>query len=156
MPQDEKENNDGNGTDEITEETVASTETSDGAGESTVVNGGIHRSDVQPSTQDLRDKPKLENRDQAENWLKDLFTGLVNLKIQTIVTSSTDQNAQAIRTTINLVDGDIINEINKSLVKDLDVFEFHKEQVNRGEAIIERNVNTVRALAEGLIDLFTG
>ena len=96
------------------------------------------------------------NKKQAENWLKGVYISLVNLKIETVVTDKPDRTVKSIQTTINLVEGDIKTEIHQYFAKDLDVFEFHKEQVKNAEAIIKSNVETVKAMAEGLLDLFTG
>jgi hypothetical protein len=93
----------------------------------------------------------LNSWDDALNLLKAIYENLVTLEIKTEVT--TDQ-IQCIQTKIDLVQGDITTKIHQSFVKGINVYDFHKEQVSRGEAIIERNVQTVKTMAEGLAELF--
>ncbi|OEU62361.1 MAG: hypothetical protein BBJ57_11520 [Desulfobacterales bacterium PC51MH44] len=83
--------------------------------------------------------------------LRKIFINALELKITTTVTKgSTEQ----ISTTINLLEGDITTTMHKNFVPDLqNVADFHKEQVVKAEQIIERNINTLKNLADALMEL---
>ncbi len=99
-------------------------------------------------------KVDVKDRNEALEWLKTLFTNLVNLEIKTAITTDKVHGMQTISTRIDLVQGDMVTTIHKDLAEGLNVYEFHQAQVLKAEAIIEKNVQTVKALAEGLLELF--
>lgn len=83
--------------------------------------------------------------------LRKIFINVIELKITTTVTKgSTEQ----ISTTINLLEGDITTTMHKNFALDpKNVADFHKEQVVKAEQIIERNINTLKNLADALMEL---
>ena len=79
------------------------------------------------------------------------FLNAIELKITTTVT---EKSPKSIQTTINLLDGDITTTMHQDFAPDpQSVANFHKEQVNKGEQIIERNVNTLKNLADTLMNM---
>ena len=73
------------------------------------------------------------------------------MKITKTVTST---SPKSIHTTINLLEGDITTSMHAEFAPDpQNVANFHKEQVNKAEQIIERNVNTLKNLANTLMGL---
>ena len=79
------------------------------------------------------------------------FLNAIELKISTTVTNT---SPKGIHTTINLLEGDITTTMHSEFVSDPQaVADFHKEQVNKGEQIIQRNVDTLRKLADTLMDM---
>lgn len=85
--------------------------------------------------------------------LKKAFLNTIELNIRTTVTEGNEP--KEISTTINLLDGDIETNIHKDFMPDPEqVANFHKEQVNKAEEIIARNVNTIKSLTQSLIELF--
>ena len=80
-----------------------------------------------------------------------IFLNAIELKITTTVTST---SSKSIHTTINLLEGDITTTMHSEFASDPQtVANFHKEQVNKAEQIIERNVNTLKNLASTLMDM---
>ncbi len=95
---------------------------------------------------------KSGNRDSLVSALQKAFINTIELDIKTTVTHN---GPEEIHSTINLLDGDIKTTIHNKFLPDPEqVATFHKEQVNKGEEIIERNVNTLKTLAKSLVDLF--
>lgn len=83
--------------------------------------------------------------------LRKIFINTIELKIKTTVNNT---SPKSIQTTINLLEGDITTTMHSEFAPDpKDVAEFHREQVNKAEQIIERNVNTLKSLAKTLMDL---
>ena len=72
-----------------------------------------------------------------------IFEDAVNLTVTTKITEGDEQ----IKTTINLLDGDITNEINKNYIAQDKVADFHSQQVAKAEQIIQTNINTLKELA---------
>ncbi len=90
---------------------------------------------------------------QITGLLKKAFLNAIELNIKTTVTEG---NApKEIVTKINILDGDIETSIHKDFMSDPEqAANFHKEQVNKGEEIIARNVNTLKTLGQSLMELF--
>ncbi len=90
---------------------------------------------------------------QVTRLLKKAFLNTIELKIRTRITEG--DGPKEIFTKINLLDGDIETTIHKDFIPNPEeAANFHKEQVNKGEEIIARNVNTLKNLAQSLIELF--
>jgi len=90
---------------------------------------------------------------QISSLLKKAFLNTIELTIKTTVTEG--KAPKEISTKINLLDGDIETTIHKDFMPDPEqAANFHKEQVNKGEEIIARNVSTIKNLAQSFIELF--
>ncbi len=96
--------------------------------------------------------PNLSDETATKAWLQELFRNLVKLEIKT--EKIDDNNQKFIHTKIDLLQGDITTRIHKEFLQGVDVYEFHKEQVQKAENIIANNVKTVKTMAESLFDLF--
>lgn len=82
---------------------------------------------------------------------RQFFLNTIELKISTTVT---EDSPRSIHTTINLLEGDITTTMHSEFAADPQtVANFHKEQVNKAEQIIERNVKTLKDLANTLMDM---
>ena len=93
---------------------------------------------------------ELDSAPKVLEWIKDAINALIKLEIRTEIIT---EGNPYIHTVINLVDGDITTKLHTNLVPDkMNVADFHKEQVQKAEEIIERNVNTIKSIGEWLID----
>ena len=91
------------------------------------------------------------DENQILGTLRKIFLNAIELKISTTITST---SPKCIHTTINLLDGDITTTMHTEFAPDpQNVAKFHKEQVDKAEQIIERNINTLKNLANTLMDL---
>ncbi len=80
-----------------------------------------------------------------------ILLNAIELKITTTVT---EDSPKSIHTTINLLEGDITTSMHLEFASDPQtVANFHKEQVNKAEHIIERNVKTLKDLVNTLMEL---
>jgi hypothetical protein len=83
--------------------------------------------------------------------LRKIFLNAIELKISTTITNT---SPKSIQTTINLLEGDITTTMHTEFAPDpQNVAIFHKEQVDKAEQIIERNINTLKNLANTLMGL---
>ncbi len=104
---------------------------------------------------------KAKNQTQSLNssaaiyqWVQDLCNSIITLEIKTIVTESQEAGGKMISTKINLIEGDITTTIHSDFVKDKKaIADFHKDQINKAEQIIKQNVETVKSIADALLDL---
>jgi hypothetical protein len=80
-----------------------------------------------------------------------ILLNTIELDIKTTVTSN---SPKSIHTTINLLAGDINTTMHSDFASDPQgVADFHKEQVNKAEQIIARNVNTLKDMIHMLMDM---
>ena len=95
---------------------------------------------------------KAGDQDGVAGTLRKFFINAIELKIKTTVTHNLPEE---INTKINLLEGDISTTVHAKFAPDPEaVANFHKEQVNKAEQIIEKNVNTLKNLTKALMDLF--
>ncbi len=104
---------------------------------------------------ELEEAVASRDKEKIYQVLQKAFMNVVELKITTTVTEGKlEGNLEGIETTINLLEGDIRTVISKTYAPDSEtVAIYHKEQINKAEQIIERNVNTLKSLARGLVEL---
>lgn len=113
---------------------------------------GETQSEASGLKKELEEAVGSGKQEDITSVFKKAFVNVLELKITTTVTEGT---FEGISTTINLLEGDIHTTISKSYIPDAgSLADFHKEQVSKAEQIIERNVNTLKSLAQGLADLF--
>ena len=94
---------------------------------------------------------KSGDENQILGTLRKIFLNAIELKISTTITNTTPK---CIHTTINLLEGDITTTMHAEFAPDpQNVAAFHKEQVDKAEQIIERNINTLKNLANTLMGL---
>ncbi|MCA9544206.1 MAG: hypothetical protein KC613_07435 [Myxococcales bacterium] len=86
--------------------------------------------------------------------LKAQGADLTTLKIETKVVGTTGR-ARALRTTIDLIDGDIVNEVHADfLTGDLEQLRaFHGEQVSKAEGIVAARIEMLKAILGKLGEL---
>lgn len=102
---------------------------------------------------DLEEAIEKGDSGKITTLLKKMFLNAVELNIKTTVTDQ--PGPKTISTKINIIDGDIETFLHKEFVPDAEkVTAFHKEQVNKGEEIIARNLNTLKTLGQSLMELF--
>ncbi len=100
---------------------------------------------------EFEDAIQSGNREGLVSALQKAFVNTIELDIKTTVTNT---GPEEIHTIINLLDGDITTTIHSKFLPDPEqAASFHKEQISKGEDIIEKNVNTLKTLAKALIDL---
>ena len=91
-----------------------------------------------------------------------VFEDLVKLEIVTWVAANGDTEAKpgnCLKTTINLIDGDIENEIGAKFLTDADYMElrkFHEEQVAKGSETIKKNLETLVGIGEKVTAMLNG
>ncbi|OEU77630.1 MAG: hypothetical protein BA865_11515 [Desulfobacterales bacterium S5133MH4] len=104
---------------------------------------------------ELEEAVASRDKEKIYQVLQKAFMNVVELKITTTVTEGKlEGKLEGIETTINLLEGDIRTVISKTYAPDSEtVAIYHKEQINKAEQIIERNVNTLKSLARGLVEL---
>ncbi len=96
----------------------------------------------------------LNNSTDIFKWVQDLCKSIITLEIKTIVTESQEAGGKMISTKINLIEGDITTTIHSDFVKDKKaIADFHKDQISKAEQIIKQNVETVKSIADALLDL---
>lgn len=85
--------------------------------------------------------------------LEKAATNLMTLEITTTVGGA---QPRAIKTTIDLVQGDISNSLDDAFLRDEDlkpIRDFHDRQVEKGQAIIKGNVDVIVNLVKQLRDM---
>ena len=104
---------------------------------------------------DAADGDRKKEATRVLTVVQKMFDELVTLKITTTVTGDGEKK---IETTVNLLDGDINNSIDKAFLQNDElrsIRDFHAEQVKNGHAIIKGNVDMVIDLAKQLQDILT-
>ena len=88
--------------------------------------------------------------------LKAQGADLTTLKIETKVVGSAGR-ARALRTSIDLIDGDIVNEVHEDfLTGELgELRAFHGDQVSKAEGIVKARVEMMKAILGKLGELIT-
>lgn len=117
----------------------------------------------------LQSQKGLEVQDIV-NAVKNALVDLTELQITTWVPESSSQNGDEssnwvetakpgnrIHTVINLIDGDITNEIGSQFVGNgpyVELREFHLTQVQESREIIQKNIESVEKLYKLLMELY--
>ena len=114
------------------------------------------------STTSIRFQKELKETKNFGDALVAVFAELVQLKIVTWVAANGDTEAKPgnrLKTTINLIDGDIENEIGSRFLTDaeyLSLREFHESQVAKGSETIANNLKTLVGIGEKVTAMLTG
>lgn len=114
------------------------------------------------STTSIRFQKELKETKNFGDALVAVFAELVQLKIVTWVAASGDKEPKPgnrLKTTINLIDGDIENEIGSKFLTDADYIklrEFHESQVAKGSETIAKNLQTLVGIGEKVTALLNG
>ena len=104
---------------------------------------------------DAADGDREQEATSVLDTVRTMFKELATLRITTTVTGDGEKT---ITTTVNLLDGDINNSIDKAFLQNDElrsIRDFHAEQVKNGHAIIKGNVDMVIDLAKQLQDILT-
>jgi hypothetical protein len=114
--------------------------------------GEDNKKEKQTLKQELETAIETKDEDGITSTLRKVFMNVIELKITTTVTQKAPEK---IHTNINLLEGDISTTIHAKFAPDPEaVANFHKDQVNKAEQIIEKNVDTLITLTKALSDLF--
>jgi hypothetical protein len=110
----------------------------------------------------IRFQKELKETKNFGDALISVFEDLVKLEIVTWVAANGDTEAKpgnCLRTTINLIDGDIENEIGAKFLSDpeyVSLREFHESQVAKGSDTIKKNLETLVGIGEKVTALLSG
>lgn len=110
----------------------------------------------------VRFRKELKETKNFGDALISVFEDLVKLEIVTWVAASGDTEAKpgnCLKTTINLIDGDIINEIGAKFLTDpeyVSLRAFHESQVALGSDTIKKNLETLVGIGEKVTALLNG
>ncbi len=101
---------------------------------------------------------KLKQSNNFGEALIEVFGDLVELEIVTWVANegAVQQAGNRLKTTINLIDGDIENEIGANFLQGYPYFElrdFHDKQCAKGALIIKENLETLVEIGKKVADL---
>ncbi|PZU99876.1 MAG: hypothetical protein DCE90_00865 [Pseudanabaena sp.] len=102
---------------------------------------------------------KLKETRNFGDALVEVFADLVHLEIVTWVAEAGDASHKAgnrLKTTINLIDGDIENEVGANFLNDPTYAElrgFHETQVQKGAETIANNLQTLVNIGQKVTDL---
>ena len=109
----------------------------------------------------VRFQSKLKESKNFGDALVEIFADLVKLEIVTWVAHEGDTTHRAgnrLRTTINLIDGDIENEIGADFLQGSPYAElrnFHETQVDQGSVTIANNLQTLVDIGQKVSSLLT-
>ncbi len=110
----------------------------------------------------IRFQKELKETKNFGDALVTVFAELVQLKIVTWVAANGETEAKPgnrLKTTINLIDGDIENEIGAKFLTDpeyVSLREFHESQVAKGSETIANNLKTLVGIGEKVTALLNG
>jgi hypothetical protein len=113
-------------------------------------------------TTSARFQEKLKGSNNFGDALMEIFSDLVQLEIVTWVAREGDTTHKAgnrLRTTINLIDGDIENEIGADFLHGSPYAElrsFHELQVDKGTETIANNLKTLVEIGEKVTGMLKG
>jgi hypothetical protein len=114
------------------------------------------------ATASARFQSKLKESKNFGDALVEIFSDLVKLEIVTWVAHEGDTNdkpGNRLKTTINLIDGDIENEIGADFLQGSPYAElrtFHETQVDKGSETIANNLKTLVDVGQKVAGLLTG
>ncbi len=110
----------------------------------------------------VRFQEKLKESKNFGDALVEVFSDLVHLEIVTWVAHEGDQTHKTgnrLRTTINLIDGDIENELGSDFLQGspyAELREFHEVQVQKGADTIANNLKTLVDIGHKVTGLLNG
>lgn len=114
------------------------------------------------STASVRFQSKLKESKNFGDALVEVFSDLVELEIVTWVAHEGDtahKPGNRLKTTINLIDGDIENEVGADFLQGSPYAElrsFHETQVEKGAETIANNLKTLVDIGQKVTELLTG
>ncbi|MEY3303923.1 MAG: hypothetical protein RLZZ139_2296 [Cyanobacteriota bacterium] len=114
------------------------------------------------ATASVRFQSKLKETKNFGDALVEIFSDLVQLEIVTWVAHEGDTTHRAgnrLRTTINLIDGDIENELGADFLQGFPYAElrgFHEIQVEKGAETIANNLKTLVDIGQKVTGLLNG
>ncbi|MFN9837910.1 MAG: hypothetical protein ACK56L_17750 [Pseudanabaena sp.] len=114
------------------------------------------------ATASVRFQSKLKETKNFGDALVEIFSDLVQLEIVTWVAHEGDTTHRAgnrLRTTINLIDGDIENELGADFLQGSPYAElrgFHEIQVEKGAETIANNLKTLVDIGQKVTGLLNG
>jgi hypothetical protein len=109
-----------------------------------------------------RFQDKLKENKNFGDALIEIFSDLVQLEIVTWVAhegDTTHKSGNRLRTTINLIDGDIENELGADFLQGSPYAElrgFHEVQVEKGAETIANNLKTLVEIGEKVTGMLSG
>lgn len=112
-----------------------------------------------PTKTSAKFQKKLKETKNFGDALVEVFSDLVHLEIVTWVAEEGDSSHRAgnrLKTTINLLDGDIENELGANFLQDSTYSElrgFHETQVQKGAETIANNLQTLVNIGQKVTDL---
>ncbi|WP_055074804.1 hypothetical protein [Pseudanabaena sp. 'Roaring Creek'] len=113
-------------------------------------------------TASVRFQDKLKESKNFGDALVEIFSDLVELEIVTWVAhegDTTHKEGNRLKTTINLIDGDIENEIGADFLQGSPYAElrsFHETQVAKGAETIANNLKTLVDIGEKVTEMLQG
>ena len=112
---------------------------------------------LETATSKFQKKLKQSSNNFGEALIE-VFGDLVELEIVTWVANegTVQQAGNRLKTTINLIDGDIENEIGANFLQGYPYFElrdFHEQQCAKGALIIKENLETLVEMGKKVTDL---
>lgn len=113
-------------------------------------------------TASVRFQSKLKETKNFGDALVEIFSDLVQLEIVTWVAHEGDTTHKAgnrLKTTINLIDGDIENELGADFLQGspyAELREFHETQVAKGSETIANNLKTLVDIGQKVTGMLTG
>jgi hypothetical protein len=113
-------------------------------------------------TASVRFQSKLKETKNFGDALVEIFSDLVQLEIVTWVAHEGDTTHKAgnrLKTTINLIDGDIENELGADFLNGspyAELREFHETQVAKGSETIANNLKTLVDIGQKVTGMLTG
>ncbi len=113
-------------------------------------------------TASVRFQSKLKETKNFGDALIEIFSDLVQLEIVTWVAHEGDTTHRAgnrLKTTINLIDGDIENELGADFLQGSPYAElrgFHESQVGKGSETIANNLKTLVDIGQKVTEMLNG
>jgi len=113
-------------------------------------------------TASVRFQSKLKETKNFGDALVEIFSDLVQLEIVTWVAhegDTTHKTGNRLRTTINLIDGDIENELGADFLNGspyAELREFHETQVAKGSETIANNLKTLVDIGQKVTGMLNG
>ncbi len=128
----------------------------------TYTNSSVTVTATATATASVRFQDKLKDSKNFGDALVEVFSDLVELEIVTWVAhegDTTHKTGNRLKTTINLIDGDIENEIGADFLQGSPYAElrsFHETQVEKGAETIANNLKTLVDIGQKVTGLLTG
>ena len=128
----------------------------------TYTNSSVTVTATATATASVRFQDKLKDSKNFGDALVEVFSDLVELEIVTWVAhegDTTHKTGNRLKTTINLIDGDIENEIGADFLQVSPYAElrsFHETQVEKGAETIANNLKTLVDIGQKVTGLLTG